>query len=259
MTTGIFIDLENLLVAIKTSKAKKDSDNIYQLVSNAVRKTLERELRTDGSVKVYFYIGVDGMHFVNEYLSDLVESGAVYVPVVGNNPDKATIFEMSLDMMVDSKIERYVIVGGASDYRHVIRRLIGYKVDVFVYGVYRSVSQSLINLVGKDNFRDITRMIFKKDPDPNFDPKSEEVLSRFMELLMDARENHPTENGEIWLNPFLKNYMNESFNNLNNDQRKQIIETAESFGLIQVNKKLDVEQNIEFTVIVINDQEPDSE
>lgn len=259
MRTGIYVDLENIAVAIKTSRAKKESDNVPELVANAVRGVLDREVKsTDASDlrKVAFYIGADKISFVDQYLGDLVESGAIYVPVKGKYPDKASMIEMSLDMALDSKTERFVIVGGCADYAHVIKKLVDFDgCKVFLYGVHRSTSHSLVNLVGKNNFRDITKMIFKKEPDPNFDPTEQEVINKFMNLLLDAQQDHPTSNGAIWLNPFLKNYMNEAYNNLNNDQRKQIIEVAESIGLIKVEKNLDKDQGIEFTTIRIIEKE----
>jgi hypothetical protein len=63
-------------------------------------------------------------------------------------------------------------------------------------------------------------------------------------------------NREIWVGPFLKNYMNEEFDFMNNAQRKRLLGIMEEVGAIEVNEKLDRMGEQTYSVLTVDWSSP---
>ncbi len=73
-------------------------------------------------------------------------------------------------------------------------------------------------------------------------------------LILRAQEE--IRSSEIWIGPFLKNYMNEAFSFMNNAQRKRLLKIMEEVGAITVREKLDRMGEQRYSVLLINWESP---
>ncbi len=63
-------------------------------------------------------------------------------------------------------------------------------------------------------------------------------------------------NSEIWVGPFLKNYMNEEFDFMNNTQRKRLLALMEEVGAVEVNEKMDRMGEQTYSVLTVKWESP---
>ena len=61
---------------------------------------------------------------------------------------------------------------------------------------------------------------------------------------------------EIWIGPFLKNYMNDAFDFMNNAQRKRLLKIMEEVGAISVVEKQDRMGEQTYSVLTVNWDSP---
>ena len=73
-------------------------------------------------------------------------------------------------------------------------------------------------------------------------------------LILRAQEE--IRSSEIWIGPFLKNYMNEAFSFMNNAQRKRLLKIMEEVGAIEVKEKQDRMGEQTYSVLYINWNSP---
>jgi uncharacterized LabA/DUF88 family protein len=102
--------------------------------------------------------------------------------------------------------------------------------------------------------------------DPEDEMKAEQTLRQHMHefAIQDLwrcvglilRAQGEIRNREIWVGPFLKNYMNEAFDFMNNMQRKRLLAIMEEIDAIQVHEKLDRMGEQTYSVMMVNWQSP---
>ncbi|MCD6498476.1 MAG: NYN domain-containing protein [Deltaproteobacteria bacterium] len=81
-----------------------------------------------------------------------------------------------------------------------------------------------------------------------------EDLWRCVGLFLRAQEELKRQ--EIWVGPFLKNYMNEEFDFMNNAQRKRLLTIMDEVGAISVTEKMDRMGEQTYSVILVNWDSP---
>ena len=101
---------------------------------------------------------------------------------------------------------------------------------------------------------------------PQEEVKADQALRMFMHeysiedlwscvgLFLRAQEE--LKSHEIWVGPFLKNYMNEAFDFMNNAQRKRLLTIMDEVGAISVTEKMDRMGEQTYSVILINWDSP---
>lgn len=171
---------------------------------------------------------------------------------------------LSLDalevLLTREEVSTFVIMAGDRDYLPIIRRIRERAKEVLVVGFDRNTSADLKNVVGTAGFIKADEFV---PPPPQ--PKPEELAeesagaaqasSRMAEeelicirLLLEAHNTFKS--AEIWLSPFMQNYMNQSFGQLDRLGRRRLIERIEALGLLKVEKRQG--NPYDYSVIVLN-------
>lgn len=160
---------------------------------------------------------------------------------------------LSLDalevLLTREEIGHFVIMAGDRDYLPIIRRIRERAKEVWVVGFERNTSADLRNVAGSshfikaDDFIPAPPVSFKSDT-PQETPVEAPVTGESLlndeeltclKLLFDAQQTY--KNPEIWLSPFMQNYMNQSFGYLDRFGRRKLIERLESRGLLRIEKR----------------------
>jgi len=176
---------------------------------------------------------------------------------------------LSLDalevLLTREEINHFVIMAGDRDYLPIIRRIRERANEVWVVGFERNTSADLRNVAGQnrfikaDNFipaPPITTIVEgpvrseNEVPEPTSDSAMMEEENTCLRLLLDAQQTY--KNPEIWLSPFMQNYMNQSFSYLDRFGRRKLIERLEGRGLVRIEKRQG--NPYDYSVIVVNEE-----
>jgi uncharacterized LabA/DUF88 family protein len=102
--------------------------------------------------------------------------------------------------------------------------------------------------------------------EPADEARAEQKLRRFMHEFsiqdlwscvgLILRAQGEIKNSEIWVGPFLKNYMNEEFHFMNNAQRKRLLAVMEDVGAVSVMEKPDRMGEQTYSILMVNWDSP---
>lgn len=192
-----------------------------------------------------------------------------------NSADLELSLEAQEVLLTRPDIDMFVIVGGDRDYIPIVKRIHERGKEVVVVGFHTSTSGDLRNLVGTERFIDAGmfmdggahaheehhppetssaaatrqpapsqmaseashRAVASEDSAqaPPHEIEPEAALQTCLALLVEAERAHRSPS--IWLTPFLRNYMNEAFVTLNNEERKVLLMELANRGAIRIEQR----------------------
>lgn len=158
---------------------------------------------------------------------------------------------LSLDalevLLTRDEISTFVIMAGDRDYLPIIRRIRERAKEVLIVGFDRNTSADLRNVIGASFFIKADDFIppqppVKSEELPEESPNQPSSPNRLTDeeltcvrLLLEAQNTFKSP--EIWLSPFMQNYMNQSFSHLDRLGRRRLIERIEAVGILKVEKR----------------------
>ncbi len=166
-----------------------------------------------------------------------------------NSADLALSLDVLEVLLTRDDITGFLIVGGDRDYIPIVSRIREKGKLVRIASIPDATSGDLITIVGRENFIDGNALMTRghRRPRPvkrevkvereagaESDHLSEDNLRRCVQLILQAEGQFGP---EIWLNPFYKNFMNEEFSTLTDEQRKDIIYELGNRGVLAVQVK----------------------
>ncbi len=251
MQYALFIDFENMQHVIETIHGVQDGkEEALRLISNLVHFV---EKDTDRIIIRRAFADWEDVGSDPDPQSSLALMSVKPEYVLGKPGKNSTDLALSLDalevLLTRDDIEGFLIVGGDRDYIPIVSRIREKGKLVRIVGFPDATSGDLITIIGRENFIDgdtlvarghrrprATRREVKVEKEANGEPNHihEEELRRCVRLIMEAEEQFGP---EIWLNPFYKNFMNEGFTTLTDEQRKDIIYELGNRGVLAVQMK----------------------
>ncbi len=181
------------------------------------------------------------------------------VYVLGRRGRSAVDLQLSLAaqrlLLTRAEIDAFVFLTGDRCCIPIVSEVLDAGKDVVVASMRSSMSGDLVRLVGDERifaldgvFDELRQTLLNvADSDDCAGPAGERgaesapVASgdhldarhqeRFAELVKRATVRYPR---GVWLGPFFKNFMNEEFGELNNDQRKELVDLARRNGMIRI-------------------------
>jgi len=252
-----------------------DFESLYLALREESSKPVEAAITLLGSVKRWL-IEEKGLEFVmgrayaawdypasREALASLTMLSLSPQYLMARRPRSSANIKMSLDLMetliTRSEIQNYVMVITDREYLPVIERIREHGREAWLFVPGLSASGDLRDLVERDRCFDAFHFLPEElrdqmgrasDYDIGDYSATEEDLRRCADLLLVARER--LQSDDIWLVPFLKEYMNREFEELNNARRKAIIAMMESRAAISIQNRENKYGPGTFSVIVAN-------
>ena len=157
-------------------------------------------------------------------------------------------------LLLRPEIDAFIFLSGDRSCIPVISEVLDAGKEVVVASMRSSISGDLVKLLGEhrvfsldDAFVDLSGARAEtpdEEQEPLVEPEEdgsalpdevghldEAHQERFATLVEQAIERYPR---GVWLGPFFKNYMNEEFGSLNNEQRKELVDLARKKGRIRI-------------------------
>jgi hypothetical protein len=251
MHFALFIDFENMQRVIETLHGVPDGkEEALRLIRNLIN-FVERD--DDRIIIRRAFADWEDVGSDPDPQSSLALMSVKPEYVLGKPGKNSADLALSLDalevLLTRNDIEGFLIVGGDRDYIPIVSRIREKGKLVRIVGFPDATSGDLITIIGRENFVDgnglltrghrrprVTRRETKaeRDTDGESEHLSEENLGRCVELILQAEGQFGP---EIWLNPFYKNFMNEAFTTLTDEQRKDIIYELGNRGVLAVQAK----------------------
>ncbi|MFQ6091064.1 MAG: NYN domain-containing protein [bacterium] len=256
MHYALFIDFENMQRVIETLHGAPDGkEEALRLIRNLINY-VERD--DDRIIIRRAFADWEGVGSDPDPQSSLALLSVKPEYVLGKPGKNSADLALSLDalevLLTRSDIQGFLIVAGDRDYIPVVSRIREKGKRIRIVGFPDATSGDLITIVGRENFIDGNILLTRgyrrpRVPRPDTrlrEPKvekesglepthlCEENLRRCVRLILQAEKQFGP---EIWLNPFYKNFMNEEFKTLTDDQRKDIIYELGHRGVLEVKVK----------------------
>ncbi|UCD84224.1 MAG: NYN domain-containing protein [Deltaproteobacteria bacterium] len=283
---ALFIDFNNFILSMKDAFNEKTDEECLNILLKIITNMREKESNMLILSRAYADWETWG-HIPAQSSLMLIN---VEPRFVLDKPGKSSAdIKLSLEaleiLLTRSEIEKFIIIGGDRDYIPMVSRIKEGMKEVEVYGFKNiSLSGDLAAIVGGDeNVKNVVEMVEEmakgsesvkveekveekvvegKGKEKKKKKKAEEkisapndkfylgpdYLSRTIKQILDAEQKYK---GEIWLSPFLKNYMNTKFETLNDEQRKEIITYLSEKGAININKE-DSNWGYSYSVFSVN-------
>lgn len=263
---AVFIDFENLYYFLNNQRKDlhptEESLNVVERVRN--------ELENQRSLRVIVGRAYGDFERLPNSMGQLQLMGFEPRFTLASPHKSSSDIALSLDalevLLTREEIYHFVIMAGDRDYLPIIRRIRERAKEVWVVGFERNTSADLRNVAGSsrfikaDDFIPVPPISFLKDALTEVAP-TEAVVSNpepllndeettCLKLLFDAQQTY--KNPEIWLSPFMQNYMNQSFGYLDRFGRRKLIERLESRGLLRIEKRQG--NPYDYSVIVLNEE-----
>jgi uncharacterized LabA/DUF88 family protein len=180
------------------------------------------------------------------------------VYVLGRRGRSAVDIQLSLAaqrlLLTRTEIEAFVFLTGDRCCIPIVSEVLDAGKDVVVASMRSSMSGDLVRLVGNERifaldsiFDELRQTLLsvadseecaggagdrgEAAPVAAGNHLDEAHQQRFAELVKRATVRYPR---GVWLGPFFKNFMNEEFGELNNDQRKELVDQARRNGMIRI-------------------------
>ena len=256
MQYALFIDFENMQRVIETLHGVPDGkEEALRLVRNLI-SYIERD--DDRIIIRRAFADWEGVGSDPDPQSSLALLSVKPEYVLGKPGKNSADLALSLDalevLLTRDDIQGFLIVAGDRDYIPIVSRIREKGKRVRIVGLPDATSGDLITIIGRENFLDGSALLSrgyrrprvpkpggrlrepKVEREPGLEPVHlcEENLRRCVRLILQAEKQFGP---EIWLNPFYKNFMNEEFNTLTDDQRKELIYELGHRGVLEVKVK----------------------
>lgn len=263
---AVFIDFENLYYFLNNQRKDLHPTDESLNVVEKVRTELEQQR----SLRVIVGRAYGDFERLPNSMGQLQLMGFEPRFTLASPHKSSSDIALSLDalevLLTRDEISHFVIMAGDRDYLPIIRRILERAKEVWVVGFERNTSADLRNVAGSshfikaDDFIPAPPVSFLKDsaadatPVENAGTSTEPLLNEeeftCLKLLFDAQQTY--KNPEIWLSPFMQNYMNQSFGYLDRFGRRKLIERLESRGLLRIEKRQG--NPYDYSVIVLNEE-----
>jgi hypothetical protein len=288
MQYALFIDFENMQRVIETLHGVPDGkEEALRLIRNLIHY-VERE--EDRIIIRRAFADWEGVGSDPDPQSSLALLSVRPEYVLGKPGKNSADLALSLDalevLLTREDIEGFLIVAGDRDYIPIVSRIREQGKLVRIVGIPEATSGDLITIIGRENFIDGSKLLSRGyrrsrgvkrggrverevEVEPvqlceEKDHLCEDNLRSCVRLILQAEEQFGP---EIWLNPFYKNFMNEEFKTLTDEQRKEIVYELGSRGVLEVKVKEEY-LGKHYSVLFLNhenelvkeiDQEPEEE
>lgn len=253
---ALFIDFENLYYFLNNQR--KDLHPVDESL-NVVDK-IRSELEHKRSLRVILGRAYGDFERLPNAMGSLQLMGFDPRFTLASPHKSSSDIALSLDalevLLTREEITHFVIMAGDRDYLPIIRRIREYAKEIWVVGFERNTSADLRNVAGMnhfikaDDFIPPEPVVFRAEAAP-VEVSPENLLSdeelTCLRLLFDAQQTY--KNPEIWLSPFMQNYMNQAFGYLDRFGRRKLIERLEARGLVKIEKRQG--NPYDYSVIVI--------
>lgn len=160
-------------------------------------------------------------------------------------------------LLTRPEIDSFVFFTGDRSYIPIVSEVLDSGKDVVIASMRSSISGDLLKVLGEDRFFALDALFEPRGgvqpegdglrrsefglrsstgddeaPLPSEDGHlSPENQQRFIDVVERASERYPR---GVWLGPFFKNFMNEEFEELNNEERKELVDLARRKKLVQI-------------------------
>jgi hypothetical protein len=267
MHYALFIDFENIQRVIETiDKVPDGKDEALRLIRNLIHY-VERD--DDRIIIRRAFADWEDVGSDPDPQSSLalmsVKPEYVLAKPGKNSADLALSLDVLEVLLTREDITGFLIVGGDRDYIPIVSRIREKGKLVRIVGIPEATSGDLITIIGRENFIDGNALLTRghRRPKPvrrevkvereagaavESDHLGEENLRQCVRLILQAEGQFGP---EIWLNPFYKNFMNEEFTTLTDEQRKDIIYELGNRGALAVQVK-EEHMGKHYSVIFLN-------
>ncbi|MFQ6059900.1 MAG: NYN domain-containing protein [Thermoplasmata archaeon] len=252
--SALLVDFDNIFFALRDEIAEnrfegEPVDLTLKLLSNLKQK-LESEYKLTPLIG-RAYGSWDGITDAPNSLAMM----SIQPTYAIHKPGKSSAdLELSLDalefLLSRDDVDHFCIVGGDRDYLPIVRRIQERGKSVMVVSFERTISGDLKAVVGPSNFVPAETLIEQREPiqegypvpkqrrgllpslkDASVDAEIEKCIRLIMRALNDVGKE------EIPLVAFFKEYMNEAFVELSDEERKDLIDLMRMRGAITINKR----------------------
>ena len=256
MQYALFIDFENMQRVIETMHGVPDGkEEALRLIRNLIH-SIEKE--DDRIIIRRAFADWEGVGSDPDPQSSLALLSVKPEYVLGKPGKNSADLALSLDalevLLTRDDIHGFIIVAGDRDYIPICSRIREKGKRIRIVGLPDATSGDLITIIGRENFIDGNSLLMRGYRRPRVSkPESrlreprvekengldtghlcEDNLKRCVRLILQAEKQFGP---EIWLNPFYKNFMNEEFKTLTDEQRKDIIYELGNRGVLKVKVK----------------------
>ncbi len=252
--SALLVDFDNIFFALKDEIADNrfegEAVDLALRLLSALKQKLESEFQSTVLIG-RAYGSWDGITDAPNSLAMMSIQPAYAI----HKPGKSSAdLELSLDalefLLSREDIDRFCIVGGDRDYLPIARRIQERGKSVMVVSFERTMSGDLKAVVGSSNFVPAESLIEPKmlteevsaEPSPSeettISPDADSVdaeIEKCIRLIMEALDD--IEEEEIPLVAFFKEYMNEAFMELKDEERKDLIDLMKVRGAIIIEKR----------------------
>ena len=256
MQYALFIDFENMQRVIETLHGLPDGkEEALRLIRNLIN-SIEKE--DDRIIIRRAFADWEGVGSDPDPQSSLALLSVKPEYVLGKPGKNSADLALSLDalevLLTRDDVHGFIIVAGDRDYIPICSRIREKGKRIQIVGLPDATSGDLITIIGRENFIDGNTLLTKGYRRPRSvksgtrlrEPKiekdngletghlCEDNLKRCERLILQAEKQFGP---EIWLNPFYKNFMNEAFKTLTDEQRKELIYDLGNRGVLKVQVK----------------------
>ena len=285
----MFVDYDNVAIAIE-NRAKLAgipvavADAVVKILSN-VKENLETPVKSaawGGPMRFLLGRAYGTWTTVTDAPSALALM-SIQPAYVLTKPGKSSAdLELSLEaletLLLRDDVDHFVIIGGDRDYIPVVRRIRERGKGVTVAALESAMSGDLRAIVGKGGFVPLDvyvagffetlkpaaqvgeheKTVKRSKPVPAIPVASDvatkqENLDKTLDLVLEATVGKGR--NDVALVSFYISYMNEAFVTLNNQQRKELVETLRQKGIIDLEMRAD-QVGFESVVLILKEDHP---
>ena len=256
MQYALFIDFENMQRVIETMHGLPDGkEEALRLIRNLIH-SIEKD--DDRIIIRRAFADWEGVGSDPDPQSSLALLSVKPEYVLGKPGKNSADLALSLDalevLLTRDDVHGFIIVAGDRDYIPICSRIREKGKRIQIVGLPDATSGDLITIIGRENFIDGNTLLMRgyrrprvaksetrlreprieKDNGLETGHLCEDNLKRCVRLILQAEKQFGP---EIWLNPFYKNFMNEAFKTLTDEQRKELIYELSNRGVLKVEVK----------------------
>ncbi len=264
--SAAFIDYEN--IALQVERILREERSRFYTAGDCAEATLRLIERSLEKVEERFDLSViRAMAFADwealathkaQHGLTLLHIRPVYA--LGKRGRSNVEIQLSLEaqrtLLTRPDIDAFAVMSGDRSSIPIVSELLDAGREVVVASMRGSVSGDLVKITGEARFLELEELFEipagtprAADPrmrngepgetaDEHDTPTPAEPVhldqahqERFLDLARAASERYPR---GVWLGPFLKNYMNEEFSELTNDQRKELVDLVHRLGRVRI-------------------------
>lgn len=229
-TTAIFVDFENICLGVPKTLSQIDTSlNILRQLITACDSPIILRAYADWSRG-------------GSVVAGLTRIGYKPVNVLGVRGKNSADIELCLDcyetVIDNDKIGTVLLVSNDRDFLPLVHRLLANYKMVRIASYRRLVSQDLLSLTQthpRVEFVDLDQYLPARDIEMERDDTGRR-MALAMKAVVQADRRF---NGEVYLVPFLKDYLNAALYDETNDQRKAVLGALQESGAISIEQRED--------------------